>query len=88
MTFHGMTEDDQSERRQELDEAIEEIEDIRNLPQEEQEKHLKSYEDVCEELGWKDERSPEVQAAGRKRFWYYNAVTANSVVSELREILK
>ncbi|SEH37546.1 DUF6557 family protein [Selenomonas sp. KH1T6] len=88
MTFHGMMEDDQSERRQELDEAIEEIEEIRTLPQEEQEQHFKSYEDVCEEMGWKDERSPEVQAAGRKRFWYYNAVTANSVVSELKEIVK
>ena len=88
MTFHGMTEDDQSERRQELDEAIEEIEELCALPQEEQEKHFKSYEDVCEELGWKDECSPEEQVMGRKRFWYYNAVTANSVVSELREIFK
>ena len=34
MTFHGMTEEAQDERRQELDEAIEEIEEIRTLPQE------------------------------------------------------
>jgi hypothetical protein len=88
MTFHGMTEEAQDERRQELDEAIEEIEEIRTLPQEEQEKHFKSYEEVCEELGWKVERNSEAKSVGDKRFWYYNAVTVNSFISELQEILK
>ena len=88
MTFHGMTEDAQSERRQELDGAVAEIKEIRNLPKEEQEKLFKSYKDVCEELGWKDERSPEEKAVWHKRFWYYNAVTANSVISELQEVVR
>jgi len=88
MTFHGMTEDAQSERRQELDEAIAEIEEIRALPQEEQKKRFKSYADVREELDWKDERSPEEKTASHKQFWYYNAVTANSVIRELQELLR
>ena len=43
---------------------------------------------VCEELGWKVERNSEAKSVGDKRFWYYNAVTVNSFISELQEILK
>ena len=56
MSFNGITNESQEERRQELDESIKESEYIQSLPEEEREKHYISMEDMEkhweEEFGW------------------------------------
>ena len=86
MTFNGMTEESQGERRQELDTSIKAFEEIEKLSLEEQKKHFRSFDDFCKEKGWQDERSPEEKVAKDKRIWLCNAITGNEKIHEIQQI--
>ena len=62
MTFFGFDEADMLAERDKLEESIDEVEKIKELPEEEQEKHYKTLEELEEELGFVDERTPEEKA--------------------------
>jgi len=87
MTFNGMTEESQNERRQELDASIKDFEEIEKLSLEEQKKHFRSFDDFCKEKGWQDERSPEEKEAKDKQVWMCNAITGNEKINEIQQII-
>lgn len=55
-SFNGTEIEDQDERRDELKQGIDEVNDIRKMPEEEQEKHLFSFDEIinkwAEDCGW------------------------------------
>ena len=62
MTFFGFDEKDMIEKREELLKSMDEFDKIRELPEEEQEKHYVSLEEVERHFGYVDERTPEEKA--------------------------
>lgn len=67
MSFNGMWEDDQEERRNELFKRVEEVNEIMKLPKEEQEKHFTTVK--LDELfpDIKDTRTPEEKEAENEK---------------------
>ena len=77
MSFNGIMEESQQERREELEKSVEEFEQIRQLPKEEQEKYFIPAEKVFRELGFKDTRTKEEKEAEQRRLErdiFYNAI--------------
>ena len=68
MTFFGLRESDMQAERDELDRRKAELDEILKLPPEEQKEHLKSADEVFEELGVVDDRSDEEKEA-EQRAW-------------------
>ena len=84
MTFNGMTEESQNERRQELEASIKEAEEIDKLPLEERQKYYHDVEEVWKELGLpEDTRSEEEKEEQDRKIVLYYALTTNAVISEL-----
>ena len=74
MTFNGMNEESQVERREELKASADEVERLMQLPEEEREKHFVSFDDVLKQ--WeeeypelKDTRTEEEKEADMLQVW-------------------
>ena len=72
MSFNGITEESQEERRSELEASMEETEKLMSLREEEREKRLIPFEKVKAEMeekyGLIDKRTPEEKEENRRRF--------------------
>lgn len=87
MTFNGMTEESQNERRQELETSIKEAEEIDKLPLEERQKYYHDVEEVWKELGLpEDTRSEEEKEKKARNCVLYYAITTNATINELRSV--
>lgn len=85
LSFNGYSEEDQAERREELDKAIKETEAIRNMPEEERAKHLHSLDEMREEFGW-EKPSEEEQEKMRFNMLKDSAKTTIAKVAELKRL--
>ena len=75
MSFNGMDRDSQIERKEELNKSIEEVEKIMKLPEEEQSKHLHSFDDVINKSGFTDTRTKEEKDEDMRRLYYCSLKT-------------
>lgn len=85
LSFNGYTEEDQEERREELDKAIRETEKIRSMPKEERAKHLHSLDKIRDEFGW-EKPSEEEQKKMRLDMLKDSAKTTIAKIAELKRL--
>lgn len=90
LSFNGMAEDAQIERREELQKAIDESKEIQKLPPEEQEKYYISWDDLKkdfeEKFGVLDQRTQEEQDEEMRQMWVDSIETYHAQYIELKKI--
>lgn len=85
LSFNGYTAEEQKERQEELEKAIEEVKEMSSLPKEEREKHFHSIDEIREKFGW-ETPSEEEKEKIRLNMYKDSAKTTVRKIAELRRL--